>query len=90
MYVPRFSLSNRLDTEAALAEYAGPLLVIHGDRDQLIPTHHGEALANATRPEGSPPPRLLISSGGHNDLPHDTAYWSAVESLLRDAAVLGD
>lgn len=90
MYVPSFLLSNRLDTEAALAEYAGPLLVIHGDRDQLIPTHHGEALANASRPEGSPPSRLQISSGGHNDLLRGAVYWSSVESLLRDAGVLVD
>lgn len=88
MYVPAFLLHNRFDTESALGEYSGPLLVIHGDRDQLIPTNHGEALANAPRPDGAPPPRLLVGSGGHNDLPHDGAYWNAVESLLRDAGVL--
>ncbi|MFT5353874.1 MAG: fermentation-respiration switch protein FrsA (DUF1100 family) [Polyangiales bacterium] len=90
MYVPSFLLRNRFDTEAALSHYAGPLLVMHGDRDQLIPTHHGEALARAPRPEGSPAPRLHIASSGHNDMLRGAVYWSAIESLLRDAGVLRD
>ena len=88
MYVPSFLLHNRFDTETALGQYAGPLLVFHGDRDTLIPPHHGEALANARRPPEAPEPRLQIGAGGHNDLPHDTAYWQAIESLLTDSGVL--
>lgn len=88
MYVPGFLLSNRFDTETALGQYAGPLLVIHGDRDQLIPTHHGEALAAARRPESAPSPRLQIASSGHNDMLRGAVYWDAIESLLRDAGVL--
>ena len=88
MYVPAFLLHNRLDTESALGRYAGPLLVIHGDRDQLIPTQHGEALAQAPRHEGTPAPRLHIASSGHNDMLRGAVYWNAVESLLRDAGVL--
>ena len=42
-----------------------PLLVLHGDRDEIVPLLHGEALAEAA-PE---PKRLHVFRGaGHNDL----------------------
>jgi uncharacterized protein len=42
-----------------------PLLVIHGDRDEIVPLLHGEALFDAA-PE---PKRLHVVEGaGHNDL----------------------
>jgi fermentation-respiration switch protein FrsA (DUF1100 family) len=42
-----------------------PLLVIHGDRDDIVPSLHGHALFDA-----APSPKLLhiIEGAGHNDL----------------------
>jgi fermentation-respiration switch protein FrsA (DUF1100 family) len=41
------------------------MLVIHGDRDEIVPLLHAEALFEAARD----PKRLLIIEGaGHNDL----------------------
>jgi len=42
-----------------------PLLVIHGERDEIVPAAHGRALYDAA-PE---PKRLLVLPGaGHNDI----------------------
>jgi fermentation-respiration switch protein FrsA (DUF1100 family) len=48
-----------------IAQLRSPLLVIHGDRDEIVPVTHGRALFDAA-PE---PKRLAIVRGaGHNDL----------------------
>jgi fermentation-respiration switch protein FrsA (DUF1100 family) len=48
-----------------IARLRSPLLVIHGDRDEIVPVAHGRALFEAA-PE---PKRLEIVRGaGHNDL----------------------
>jgi len=64
--------------------------VIHGDRDTLIPPHHGEALAAATRPDAAPPSALHLGVGGHNDIRRGEVYWAAIETLLRSSGVLSD
>jgi uncharacterized protein len=48
-----------------IADLRAPLLVIHGDRDEIVPLLHGEALFEAA----SEPKRLHVVEGaGHNDL----------------------
>ena len=48
-----------------IADLRAPLLVIHGDRDEIVPLFHAEALFEAARE----PKRLLVIEGaGHNDL----------------------
>jgi len=51
---------------AKIAVYKGPVLIIHGVRDMIIPVADAEALFNAS---SSPGKRLLrIEGAGHNDL----------------------
>jgi fermentation-respiration switch protein FrsA (DUF1100 family) len=60
-----------------------PLLVIHGDRDDIVPLSHGEALF-AAAPE---PKRLEVVRGaGHNDLlwVAGAAYASTIADWIRD------
>ena len=48
-----------------IPDLRAPLLVIHGDRDEIVPLFHAEALFEAARE----PKRLLVIEGaGHNDL----------------------
>ncbi|MDC6169854.1 alpha/beta hydrolase [Paucibacter sp. XJ19-41] len=85
--LPRWLLRYPLDTEAALADYAGPLLLIHGGRDTLIPPAHSQALQRAPRPADSPPARLwLLDEAGHNDLQAFDAYWQGLGEALSLAA----
>jgi fermentation-respiration switch protein FrsA (DUF1100 family) len=48
-----------------IARLEAPLLVLHGERDEIVPLMHGEALAEAARG----PTRMHVFAGaGHNDL----------------------
>jgi uncharacterized protein len=67
-WLPRFVrglTKNKLDTVSKLPRVKCPVLVVHGDRDEIIPASQGRRLFDAA-PE---PKRLLIIEGaGHNDL----------------------
>ncbi|MBV8856340.1 MAG: alpha/beta hydrolase [Acidobacteria bacterium] len=67
-WLPRFVrglTKNKLDTVSKLPRVRCPVLVVHGDRDTIIPVAQGRRLFEAA-PE---PKRLIIIEGaGHNDL----------------------
>jgi uncharacterized protein len=67
-WLPRFVrglTKNKLDSVSKLPRVRCPVLVVHGDRDALIPVSQGRSLFDAA-PE---PKRLIIIQGaGHNDL----------------------
>lgn len=75
MGVPGFLVRDPFDNVAALREYRGRLLVIHGRDDTLIPVSHGRALA-ATVPGAE----LHELPCGHNDCPRP---WAIIERFLR-------
>lgn len=57
-------LAHRFDNLEAAPRVACPVLVLHGDRDRIVPTGHGRALADAIR--GA---RFVAVPGcGHDDL----------------------
>ncbi len=58
-------LSGRLDAKRALGTFEGAVLVIHGDRDEIIPTRMGEELHAAAR---DPRGLWLVEGASHNDL----------------------
>lgn len=67
-WLPRFVrglTKNKLDTASKLPGVRCPILVVHGDRDEVIPASQGRTLFEAA-PE---PKRLIVIKGaGHNDL----------------------
>lgn len=67
-WLPRFVrglTKNKLDSVGKLARVSCPVLVVHGDRDEIIPVAQGRRLYDAARE----PKRLKIVEGaGHNDL----------------------
>jgi hypothetical protein len=67
--VPGFLVRDPFDNLAALRRYRGPLLVVHGRRDEVIPFAHGQALAAAV-----PGTTFVPLDCGHNDCPRP---WSA-------------
>jgi pimeloyl-ACP methyl ester carboxylesterase len=71
---PGFLVRDPLDTLAALGRFAGPVLVLHGDRDDIVPADHGRALAAA-----SPRAALHLLACGHNDCPR---AWTLVRRFL--------
>lgn len=82
--VPSFLARDRFDNLAVLRRWDGPVLLLHGRRDTVIPHAHSERLAAA-----APEARLVSLDCGHNDCPPDPrAYDELVRSFLVDAAVL--
>ena len=77
-WVPSALLRYPLATDVALTRLRTPLLLLHGERDDLIPPHHSQALKRA-----HPPARLHIVKGaGHNDLQSFDDYLRALRQAL--------
>ncbi len=84
MWMPSFLLRDRFDNLGAITDFEGPVLVIHGRGDTIVPFDHAEKLAAA-----SDRVRLVATEHGHNDLPlQHPDRWNAIESLLTDAGIL--
>jgi fermentation-respiration switch protein FrsA (DUF1100 family) len=64
-----------------LADVAAPTLVLHGDRDSVIPFRLGERLFETVR---GPKRFVRIAGGDHNDTvpPDPPAYWEAVAEFV--------
>lgn len=72
--VPAFLVRDPFDSLAALRDYRGPLLVLHGREDRIIPIAHGRALA-----AGVPGAEFHELPCGHNDCPRP---WAQVRAFL--------
>ncbi|HKU90608.1 MAG TPA: alpha/beta fold hydrolase [Steroidobacteraceae bacterium] len=73
-YVPDWLIRNRFDTRKVLQEFQGPVLLLHGQFDQVIPVAHAHAL-QAARPAAE----LHVLQCGHNNCPRQ---WELVLSFL--------
>ena len=81
---PAFLIRDPFDNLAAVRRYQGPVLVIHGSFDEVIPFGHGQALHAAAR-NG----KMIVYESGHNDCPPDWAvFWRDVEDFLRGTGIL--
>lgn len=77
-----FLSSYTFSTSRFLTQYSGPLLVIHGDRDSIIPYRAGKRVfddAGTTRKT-----LATIAGADHNDLHLVNAgeYWKAVDAFV--------
>ena len=65
-FVPAFWLvKDRFDSVAKIADVDAPILIIHGERDRIVPTRFGRRLFAAA---ADPKESRWISEAGHNDL----------------------
>jgi fermentation-respiration switch protein FrsA (DUF1100 family) len=81
--LPGFLVRDPFDNRSAVEDFEGPVLVIHGQQDRLIPHTHGVALHAVAR-DG----RLVTYPCGHNDCPPSwPRFWRDVGSFLAEAGV---
>lgn len=81
---PSFLVRDPLDNLAAVEQYKGSVLIIHGRHDTVIPYAHGAALHQAAH--GG---KLIAYDAGHNDCPPDReVFWQDVEDFLRQAGII--
>ena len=71
---------NPFDNQAWVEGFEGPVLVIHGEHDEVIPYAHGQTLARA-----APRSRIVTRQAHHSDLPRDASYWAEIRSLMEEA-----
>ena len=74
---------DQFENEAKMADVKSPVLVMHGEADEVIPFRHGEALFAAAK---EPKRALWVPGAHHNDFGAVTGarYWDA----LRDFSAL--
>lgn len=76
----RLLLRTQFDSINKIANYAGPLLQIHGDADSIVPYELGQRLfAQANEPKRF----VTIPGGDHNDPPSSTAL-RAIDEFLSE------
>lgn len=82
-FVPAAAVPDAYPSLRLIRELRAPLLVLHGDRDDIVPSAQGQALFDAA-PE---PKRMQVFEGvGHNDLVPlaGSAYADAIASWARE------
>ncbi len=84
--LPAFLCRNPYRTDAALAEYHGPTLILHGEHDSIVPTWHARALADIAKH-----PTLVTRDADHNDLSGDFEWYSTTiaDFLIRTGIITG-
>lgn len=74
-------LRERYPVEKPVRAFPGPVLVVHGTRDAVIPVSQGRAVASAAGPRGR---MVEVAGADHNDLADFPETWEAVRSFLAD------
>lgn len=81
---PGFLLRDPFDNLEAVRSYHGPILIMHGKYDDVIPYAHGQALFRAAVNA-----KMISYDCAHNDCPPDWgAFWKDIETFLREAKIL--
>jgi fermentation-respiration switch protein FrsA (DUF1100 family) len=79
---PRGHTVEAISATRAIARYRGPVLLLHGDADDVVPVGHMARLATAA---ARPVESLVIPGGRHSWLYEFPAYRSAVARFLATA-----
>lgn len=84
--VPGFFVRDPFDNLKAVRSFDGPLLVLHGKRDDIIPYAHGREISRAA-PDG----RLITYDCAHNDCPPSwDVFYGDILNFLSETGVLLD
>ena len=64
---------------------APPFLIVHGDRDPIVPLHQSELLADALRAAGVPVRLITVAGAGHGF--DDPLYWRKAAEFFNEILV---
>jgi pimeloyl-ACP methyl ester carboxylesterase len=77
-WVPQQVLRYPLHTLEYAAKLLGPVMLIHGDKDELIPIHHSEKLCSVVRSAEL----LRVTGAGHSDVHQFPSVRKALRTAL--------
>ena len=77
-------LAERYDSAAIAPQIAAPVLMVHGERDAIIPVTLGRRLFEAL--PGPDKRWVEVRGAGHNDLLAGREPWEAIAAFLRERA----
>jgi pimeloyl-ACP methyl ester carboxylesterase len=81
---PGFLVRDPFDSLQVLRSYSGPVLVIHGRNDDIVPYHHGVTLSREAQ-QG----KLITYDCRHNDCPPTwSIFWHDVRTFLIDSGIV--
>lgn len=81
-YPTSFLVNNAFDNVAALENYEGKVLIIHGERDTIIPYRHGQTLYESL---GVNATFVIVANANHNDLfLYDETFLTLQDFLLSE------
>lgn len=78
-WLPSFLLSYELNTNEFLKSVKSPVIIFHGDADEIIPIKSALELQKLLKPEDK---FFIIKGGHHNDLKKFEIYQSALKLML--------
>jgi pimeloyl-ACP methyl ester carboxylesterase len=82
--VPKFLIRDPFNNLQTIQNYNGPVLVIHGRNDRIIPFTHGAKLHKAAKNS-----TLITYEAGHNDCPPDwNQFWKDIRLFLTDNRII--
>ena len=83
--VPGFLIKDPFDNLTVVRNFPGPIMIVHGRYDEIIPFRHGEMLRQAAKQS-----YFVAYDCGHNDCPPDwIIFWKDVEKFLHEAGIIG-
>jgi len=81
---PGFLVRDPFDNLSVVSTYTGPVLIMHGKNDDVIPFSHGKALY-----EKCLKGKLIVYDCAHNDCPPDHAIFRKdIETFLTDVGII--
>ncbi|MFQ5485733.1 MAG: alpha/beta hydrolase [Desulfobacterales bacterium] len=82
--IPGFFARDPFDNLSVVSSFDGPVLIMHGKKDEVIPYSHGLALWRAAKSC-----KMITYDSGHNDSPPDWGiFMQDVESFLRASEII--
>ena len=69
---------NKFESERKISRVKCPVLIAHGDADEMIPTEQGRKVFTAAHE----PKKLLIVPNGHHWLPETNGYLNSVSEFI--------
>jgi fermentation-respiration switch protein FrsA (DUF1100 family) len=82
-WLPALLMSYRFETAEFAANFRGPTLVVHGDRDSIVPLSHGRRVFQELR---GPKKMVVVEGADHNDLHlvRPGVYWETFREFVQE------